>query len=160
MRHKGDDSCVAKRNAEIIKSLRYTKVVLKSDQASGIVEAERRVRERLRRVAEGVVSESSHTGIGQLVLQTSPAGEWQANGAAEIALQRMQGHIRAIKLDVEAATGARIGASHPLWPWFVEFVAQPLLLRRINPTDGLASIQRICGKSRVAPKLWFAEQVM
>lgn len=42
-------------------------VVLKSDQEAGLVEAEKRVSERLQRVAEGVASESSYFGIGQNV---------------------------------------------------------------------------------------------
>lgn len=58
-------------------------MVQKADQVAGKVEAERRVREGLHRAAEGVAPEPIDKGIGQFVLQTSPVGESQANGAAE-----------------------------------------------------------------------------
>lgn len=51
---KGDDGYIVNRITEIIRGLGYMKVVLKSDQEAGIVDAERRVRDRRHRIAEGV----------------------------------------------------------------------------------------------------------
>lgn len=60
-------------------------------------------------------------------------GESQANGAVAKAFQGLQGKIRAIKVDVELATGIIINTAHLEWPWLVKLVAQMLLLWRVNP---------------------------
>lgn len=151
---------VVKRIAEIIEGLGHMKVVIKTDQGAGLVEAEKRVRDRLHQTAESITAESSDMGLGHVVLQSSPIGEPQSNGAAENAIQRMQGQLRAVQFDVEASTGARINSAHPLWPWLVEFAAQTLLFWRINSADGLASIQRIVGRSGMTAKPKFAEQTL
>lgn len=83
--------------------------------------------------------------------------ESQANGAAENAIQRIQGQIRAIKLDVGPRDRCEDWGSTPI----VALVGRVRsAVWRINPTDGLTSNHRIRGKSRVAPKPRFAEQAM
>lgn len=64
------------------------------------------------------------------------------------------------KFGVKASTGAIINAAHPTWPWLVDFAAQMPLFGHITSADGLTSTQHIHGKSRVAAKPKFAEQIL
>ena len=93
-------------------------------------------------------------------MQHSPVGESQANGVIENAIQRVQGQIRAIKLDMESNTGTRLIPSHPTWPWLIEFAAQTLLYWRVTNDDGLTAIQRIRGRSTMSAKPRFGEKVL
>ena len=96
----------------------------------------------------------------QVVLQHSPVGESAANGAIENAVQRVQGQIRAIKLDIELSTKEKITPSSALWPWLIEFAAQTILYWRVCSEDGLTAIQRIRGRSSMTAKPRFGEKVL
>ena len=82
------------------------------------------------------------------------------NGAIENAIQRIEGQIRAIKLDIEVNAKTKLGPSQAIWPWLVEYAAQSILYWRITGNDGLTAIQRIRGKCRVAPRPRFGGKVL
>ena len=96
----------------------------------------------------------------QVVQQHSPVGESAANAASENAIQRAQGQIRAIKLDLEVNTKEKIKPSSPLWPWMIEFAAQTILYWRICGDDGLTAIQKIRGNTSMSAKPRFGEVVL
>jgi hypothetical protein len=156
---KGESAYVQRRIVELIKRLGYSKIVIKSDQEPAICEVERKAREQLMREVEECSHELEKCGF-QLVVQHSPVGESAANGAIENAIQRVQGQIRAIKLDVEINSKVKLTPTHVLWPWLIEYAAQTLLYWRISGEDGLTTIQRIRGRSTMSPKPRFGEHVM
>ena len=96
----------------------------------------------------------------QVVIQHSPVGESAANGAIENAIQRVEGQIRAIRLDVEVNSKVKINPSQAIWPWMVEFAAQSILYWRVSGHDGLTAIERIRGRSSVSAKPRFGESVL
>lgn len=161
VKRKGNyNEYVSKRVAGIINRLGYTKVVIKSDQEPSIkdvsYEAKKRIWKDLAECQEGAKEFCQC----QVVMQHSPVGESQANGVIENAIQRVQGQIRAIKLDMESNTGTRLIPSHPTWPWLIEFAAQTLLYWRVTNDDGLTAIQRIRGRSTMSAKPRFGEKVL
>ena len=78
-----------------------------------------------------------------VVMRHSPVGESAANGAIENVIQRVQGHVRATKLDLELNIKATLNPSQTIWPWLIEYAAQAPLFWRISEDDGLTAIQRI-----------------
>ena len=151
---------VSKKIAGIISRLGYSKIVMKSDQEPSIkdvmFEAKKKVWHDIEKFQEDAKAECSC----QVVIQHSPVGESQANGMIENCIQRIQDQIRAIKLDIEVNSDARLTPTHPAWPWLIEFAAQTLTFWRINAEDGLTAIQRIRGKCTTSPKPRFGEKVM
>lgn len=78
----------------------------------------------------------------------------------ENAIQCVQEHIRAVKLDLDASLGVRLHLAHALWPWLIEFASQTISLWIINSSDGLTAIQRKRGTSRMSPKTKFGDQIL
>lgn len=113
----------------------------------------------MHRITDNIAENEELTGGCQVVLQHSPVGESAANGMIDDTIQRVQGQVRAIRLDWEAAAGSRIDASFPIWSCLIEFVAQTLLMWRISGDDGLTA-QRTRGRSRTTPKSRFGEKVL
>ena len=74
--------------------------MLKSDQEAPLKQLEDKVsedtKEEMKNMIDGIGTEMAC----QVVQQHSPVGASAANGAIENAIQRVQGQIRAIKLDL------------------------------------------------------------
>ena len=160
VKRKGNyDDYVSERISRVLKFLGYAKVILKSDQEPSImdvmVEAKRKIWDDLRLFGEKIAL----LGV-EIVRQHSPVGESQANGAVENAIQRVQGQIRAIKLDIESNAKTRITPDMPLWAWMVEFAAQTLTLWAIDSNDGLTAIERVRGRAAMTAKARFGERVL
>ena len=151
---------MVKRVTEVIKRLGYAKIMLKSDQEPAIKDIGNKTRDRAWKDIEELQKEIQEGCGGQVAIQHSPVGESSSNGAVENAIQRIQGQIRAIKLDIETNSGTRMTPSHPVWPWLIEYAAQTLLYWRISGDDGLTAMQRIRGRSTTSPKPRFGEHVL
>ena len=95
----------------------------------------------------------------QVVMQHSPVGESAANGI-ENANQRVQGQVRATKLDLETNIKARLNPSQTMWPWLIESAVHTLLFWRKSGDDGFTAIQRVKGRSTTAPWSRFGERIM
>ena len=96
----------------------------------------------------------------QITVLHSPVGESQSNGVIENAIQRIQGQIGAVKLDVESDSDTKMVPTHPAWPWMIEFATQSILYWGISGDDGLTAIQRIRGRSTTSPKPRFGEKIL
>lgn len=70
----------------------------------------------------------------------------------ENAIQRVLDQARVVKLDIELNMKLNVHPSHQAWPWLAEYVAQTMLLYKVNAVDGLTAIQRIRGLSRATQK--------
>ena len=159
-RRKGDSAYVTQKVVHIISRLGYSKIIIKSDQEPAIKAVECKIKENIFEDMKKLQSDIKETCGCQVVVQHSPVGESAANGAIENAIQRVQGQIRAIKLDLETNIKAKLNPSQSVWPWLIEYAAQTLLYWRVTGEDGLTAIQRIRGRSTTAPRPRFGERVM
>ena len=71
-------------------------------------------------------------------MQHTPVGE---STAIENAIQRVQGQIRANKLDLEMNTKAKFDPSETIWPRLIKYAARPLVSCRTSGDDGLTPTQ-------------------
>ena len=141
---EGDRAHVKNKVANIIRSLGYS--IIKSDQAPVIRSMERKVVESLHEDDFGEFC------CCQVVMLHSPVGESAANGVIENAIRRVQGQVRAIKLDIETNIKAKLNPSQTIWLWPIEYAAQTFLFWRTSGDDGLTAIQRIRRRSTTAPR--------
>lgn len=158
--NKGESECVIRRLCGIIKHLGYMKIACKSEQEPSIAEVNREVRDQAHCIAQSIAGKADVPGACQVVVQHSPVGGSAANGAIEKAIQRVQGQLRAIKLDLEAAAGFRINPSFHIWKWLIEFAAPAFLMWRLCGDDGYTANQRTRGRARTSPKARFGEKVL
>ena len=149
---EGDRAHVKNKVANIIRSLGCS--IIKSDQALVIKSMERKDVESLHEDDFGEFC------CCQVVMLHSPVGESAANGVIENAIQRVQGQVRAIKLDIETNIKAKLNPSQTIWLWPIEYAAQTFLFWRTSGDDGLTAIQRIRGRSTMAPRPRFGERTM
>ncbi|MCP2504859.1 MAG: hypothetical protein NLN65_06160 [Candidatus Poseidoniaceae archaeon] len=161
VKRKGNYSeYVSKRIAEIVNWLGYTKVVFKTDQEPAIKDVMHDAKTKIWKDMDAFHEQVKTHCACQITVLHSPVGESQANGVVENAIQRIQGQIRAIKLDVESSSDTKMVPTHPAWPWMIEFAAQSILYWRISGDDGLTAIQRIRGRSTTSPKPRFGEKIL
>ena len=128
---------------EDLKKLGYGTVLLKCDGEPAL----KAVQEEVARVREG-----------QTLLENSPAGDSQANGAAERAVQSVGEQVRAIRAGLEQRLGAQIPGAHPLTCWIVEH-ASDLLNKFLKGDDGKTPCQRLRGKIFKGNMVEFGERV-
>ena len=53
----------------------------------------------------------------ETLLEESPKGSSQSNGAVEIAVQHAQSRVRSLRLALEQNYGVKIPIDHPIIPW-------------------------------------------
>ena len=161
------NSYTSKRTASISDKIGYAKCILKSDQEYSIdevAEETRRVlREELRKCADQVTLDERCKGMvnePQIGLESSPVGESQSNGRVETAIQRIQGQISALKLDIESRSNISLTSQHAIWPWLIEHAAQCLHMYQTGRGDGLTPYQRVRGRVAMTRIVRFGEKVL
>ena len=83
---------------------------------------------------------------GRTVPLNPPACDPHGNGPAEKAVQDVTGHLRCVKLALEAKLKRNIDASHPIVKWMMPHAA--FLLTRLSVgRDGMTSWRRLMGKT-------------
>ena len=117
---RGDSTFVKNKVANTIRSLGYSKIVNKSDQELTIRSTERTV------VESSFEDDFKELCGSQGVMQHSPVGESAANGIVN-ANQRVQGQVRATKLDLETNIKSRLNPSQTMWPLLIESAVHTLL---------------------------------
>ena len=80
---------------------------------------------------------------GDVVQETSAAGDPQSNGAAESSVNVVKGHVRSIKLAVESASGVEVPADHDLLTWLVPYAASMHERHGAEPTSNSLAKQTI-----------------
>ena len=133
----------AKVLLEDLKKLGYGTILLKCDGEPA-----------LKAVQEEVARQRS----GQTLLENSPVGDSQANGAAERAVQSVSEQIRVIRLGLERRLGVRVPGAHPVTTWIVEH-ASDLLNKFLKGDDGKTPYQRLRGKTFNGTTVEFGERV-
>ena len=84
------------------------------------------------------------TGV-ELVLMTSPEGDHQANGLAEVGVREIKAQTRILRSQLEQRLGSRIDEKDPLMSWTPRHAANCVSRYRIMD-DGRTPDQRRCGK--------------
>ena len=96
--------------------------------------------------------------IMQLVLMTSPEGDHQANGLAEVGVREIKAQTRILRSQLEERLGSRIDEKDPLIPWTPRHAANCVSRYRIMD-DGRTPDQRRCRKTWKRPVVEFGELV-
>ena len=85
------------------------------------------------------------TGV-ELVLMTSPEGDHQANGFAEVGVREIKARTRISRSQLEQRLGSRIDEKDPLMSWIPRHAANCVSRHKLLD-DGRTPDQRRCGKT-------------
>ena len=141
---KGPDPTVTAKIVADLDSMGYKSIVVKTDQESAITALFRSVK----------VAWS-----GDLIIEMSPKGDSQGNGAAESAVNVVEGMVRTHKSALESRLDCIILPKWNVVSWIVEWVA--LMLRRYKMgDDGLTPYGRIKGKKPSRAIVELGERVL
>ena len=100
-----------------IKSLGFKRILERSDNDRSLLSLIERVTSNL-------------TGV-ELVLMTSPEGDHQANGLAEVGLREIKAQMRILRSQLEQRLGSRIDEKDPLMSWIPRHAAKCVSRYRI-----------------------------
>ena len=122
----------------------HTKVILRSDGEPAI--------QLLKKNIKGLRSENT-------LLETTPAGDPQANGEAEASVKQAKGQARVLKYALERRLQEPITHDHPLLPWLIEHAGTVITVSRVGP-DGKTPFERLKGKKFKGDMVEFGEAVL
>ena len=142
VQHKGRDAYAVSYLTAWVKGLGYRKVVFKSDN-------ERALLALLDLVKRALVDV-------EVVPETSPETDSQANGLAELGVQTAKGRTRAIRSALEATYGTKIGEDEPVLAWIPRHAVNCRNRYAIG-SDGRTPEQRRTGRKWKRPVVQFGE---
>ena len=91
--------------------------------------------------------------------ELSSVGESQSNGKSERGVQLVEDLIRTLKSAFEARVNMRLGSTHPVMLWLVEY-ASVLLSKYPVGDGGLTTFQKLHGKRAHEELVEFGEKVL
>ena len=130
---KGVDSYAVETVKKMVERLGHKKIIMKSDNAPAILA----LKEAVRRESDV-----------EIVMEEVPAGDHQANGLAENAVENVQDQFRVIKNALESRHGRRVDGEHPVVPWMVMHAAK-VVNRSRKDDEGFSAYRRWKGRERV-----------
>ena len=92
----------------------------------------------------------------ELVLMTSPEGDHQANGVAELGVREIKDQTRILRSQLEQRLGIRIDEKDPLMSWIPRHAADSVFRDRIMD-DGQTPDQRRYGRTWKRPDVEFGQ---
>ena len=92
--------------------------------------------------------------------RTSPVNSKGSNGAAERAVQSVEGMARTLRLDLLGTTNIAVGTDLPITSWMVRHAAWFLSHFQTESVDGKTAYARQFERPYESPVLPFAERVM
>jgi len=119
-------------------------LIIKNDQEPALIDLVKEVK-RLR--------------TGGTQLEKSKKYDSQSNGAAERAVQSVEGITRTLKLALEKRLGCEIPCAHPVMAWLVKHGAE-CLNRYLVGKDGRTAYERLKGKRYKGDVCEFGQMVM
>ena len=139
---------------QIVRDLRklgvHEKVILKGDHEKALVDV-------LNAVSRARGRDSQ---VGRLtVVEASPKGESQSNGAAERAVQEIEEGLRTHIFDLESKFKAEVGIDLPVVSWMVENYAD-IVNKQAVGRDGETPYERIKGKRYHGEVCEFGSQIL
>ena len=129
---------------KLMKSLGFKRILVRSDNERSLLSLIERMTCNL-------------TGV-ELVLRTSPEGDHQANGLAEVGVREIKARTRILRSHLEQRLGSRIDEKDPLMSWIPRHAANYVSKYRIMD-DGRTPDQRRCGKTWKRPVVELGESV-
>ena len=141
---KGSSDFASSFLTAFIKSLGFKRILVRSDNERSLLSLIERVTRNL-------------TGV-ELVMMTSPEGDHQANGFAEVGVREIKAQTRILRSQLEQRLGSRIDEKDPLMSWIPRHAANVCPRYRIMD-DGRTPDQRRCGKTWKRPVVEFGESV-
>ena len=97
------------------------------------------------------------TGV-ELVLMTSPEGDYQASGLAEVGVREIKAQTRILRSQLEQRLGSRTDEKDPLMSWIPRHAENCVSRYRIMD-KGRTPDQRRCGRTLKRPVVEFGEPV-
>ena len=141
---KGASDCASSFLTPFIKSLGFKRILMRSDNERSLLSLIERATCNL-------------TGV-ELVLMTSPEGDHQSSGLAEVGVREINAQTRILRSQLEQRLGSRIDEKDPLMSWIPRHAANCVSRYRIMD-DGRTPDQRRCGKTWKRPVVEFGESV-
>ena len=126
-----------------IAKLGYNEVILKCDGEPAL---------------KNVQDEVKKQRAQKTILENSPVGDSQANGAAERAVQAVAEQVRVLRRGLEQRLGVRLSGKHPVTAWLVEHAADLLSKYQIGD-DGKTGYERWKGKRFQQEEVEFGEKI-
>ena len=145
---KGFDEYVMRRIATVIDSYGHDKIMMKSDGERPIVA-----------LKEAVKIFRSNADGKETLLEESPKGESQSNGAAERTVQVVEGMIRTWKDAIEAKINATISTTSVMMPYIVQHAGAVITRCKLGQ-DGMTPYQRLRGKKASSKMVPLGEKVL
>ena len=106
---KGSSDFASSFLTAFIKSLGFKRILVRSDNERSLLSLIERVTRNL-------------TGV-ELVMMTSPEGDHQANGFAEVGVREIKAQTRILRSQLEQRLGSRIDEKDPLMSWIPRHAA-------------------------------------
>ena len=125
-----------------VRGLGYKRLIARSDNEPSILALLRDVSASLPEV--------------EMIFKSSPEGDHQANGLAEVGVREVKAQARVLKSELESHYGRRFGADEPILAWLVRHGANVMNRGRIG-ADGRTPEQRRVGKKWQRPTVLFGE---
>ena len=141
---KGKDSYALSFLVSWVKGLGYKRVVCRSDNEPALL-------------ALLSLMSASMPDI-EFVPKTSPEGDHQANGLAEIGVREAKGQVRVLRSQLEANLGERLSEEEPILMWLPRHATNCINRYRIG-NDGRTAEQRRTGRKWKRPAVTFGEKV-
>ena len=133
---KGASDYASSFLSAFIKSLGFKRILVRPDNDRSFLSLIERVTSNL-------------TGV-ELVMMTSPEGDHQANGFAEVGVREIKAPTRILRSQLEQRLGSRIDEKDLLMSWVPRHAANCVSRYRIMD-DGRTPDQRRCGKTWIRP---------
>ena len=151
-------TAVPERLAEIIASLSYDKLILRSDQEPAIIDLQTEMDNWRKDNLEITASAMMNRFGTKLIIENSGVGDSQANGDIEEAIRRIRGEVRTLIVHIEAKSGGKVRADSRIMEWAVEHAAS--MIRRYQcGEDGKTGHERHRGHHHERPSVPFGECV-
>ena len=152
---KGRDEAAIKRLAGFIKACGLVQFTYRSDQEPSLLALVEEAILLSGRDAKAASKEEVIVAAPEL----SSVGESQSNGKAERGVQVVEDMIRTFKSAFEARLNMRLGSTHPVMLWLVEYVSA-LLCKYSVGNDGRTAYQKLHGKRAHEKLVEFGEKVL
>ena len=130
---------------DAIERLGHTKIVLMHDQEAAL---------------NDLCKEAAKSSKCDVLQQSPPVGESQANGRIEVAVKLSKNQVRAIKFGLERRLRCKIPQDHPIMGFLVEHAGMLLTKFQMGRDDGKTAYRRLLGKDCREEAIEFGESVL
>ena len=142
--NKGEcEYAIIRGMTDVNEVLGYNKMIFKGDQEPAL----RTMMKRIKMMSGE-----------QCVMEQSPVGESQSNGAIEGSIKIMQGQFRTMRADLETCYKRAIPRTHQCMAWLVRHVGGTMFRESLG-TDGMTAYKRIKGREFTKEIIKFGECV-